>query len=163
VGEQVDRVGREGRRAERVLVLLAGLAGTFDAGEVDELTHALQVATHAERAGHDDEVVLAGLCHDVGKVFGDAGHGGMAAALLAPHVREDIVEVVRHHSAFTARHWGKVPAGTVDPREQFHGAPWFDLAVRFVDEWDMRSFDPSFDTPPLEHFAPVVHRLVTGP
>jgi predicted HD phosphohydrolase len=146
-----------------VLELLAGLAGVSDAGVVDELTHALQVAAHAERAGFDDEVVLASLCHDIGKVFGDVGHGGMAAALLAPHVREDVVEVIRHHSSFTARHWGKVPDGAVDPRDQFRSASWFDLAVRFVDEWDMASFDPSYDTPSLEHFAPIVRRLVIGP
>lgn len=158
-----DRVGREGRRAERVLEQLAGLAGVFDAGDVDELTHALQVAARAERAGCDDEVVLAGLCHDIGKVFGDVGHGGMAAALLAPHVRHDVVEVVRHHSAFTARHWGQVPEGSVDPREQFRREPWYDLAARFVDEWDLASFDPSYDTPSLAHYEALVRRLVTGP
>jgi predicted HD phosphohydrolase len=159
----VDRVGREGRRADRVLEQLAGLAGVYDATDVDELTHALQVAAHAERAGYDDEIVLACLCHDVGKVFGDVGHGAMAAALLAPHVRDEVVEVVRHHSSFTARYWGKVPEGAVDSREQFRSAVWFDLAARFVDEWDMASFDPSYDTPTLAHFDPLVRRLVVGP
>jgi predicted HD phosphohydrolase len=57
--------------------------------------------------------VLAVL-HDIGKVFGDAGHGAIAAALLEPHVRSDVVRVVRHHSHFTARHWEQIPAGEPD-------------------------------------------------
>ena len=145
----MDRLGREGRRAERVLALLESLRGVYDGGDVDELTHSLQVASRAERDGADEELVLAALCHDIGKVFGDAGHAGIAAALLAPHVRADVVEIVRHHGAFTARHWDRVPPGGVDPRERFREQPWFDAAVRFVDEWDMKSFDPTYDAPPL--------------
>lgn len=83
----MDRIGREGRRAERVLTLLGSLSDVCDGGEISELEHALQTATRAELAGADDELVLAALCHDIGKVFGDVGHGEMSADLLKPHVR----------------------------------------------------------------------------
>jgi hypothetical protein len=119
----MDRVGRPGRRAERVLATLAGLRDLYDSTDVDELSHALQVATRAERAGADEEIVLAALCHDM----------------------------------------GKLPAGAVDPRDEFAPAPWFDLAATFVDEWDMQSFDPGFEAEPLSHFDPLVRRLVIGP
>jgi predicted HD phosphohydrolase len=159
----VDRLGREGRRAEQVLVLLSTLDTVCDGGEISELAHALQVATRAERAGADDELVLAALLHDVGKVFGDAGHGPIAAALLEPHVRSDVVNVVRHHSAFTARHWGRVAPGGPDPRDQFADESWFGLANSFVDDWDMASFDAAYDSEPLAHFEVLVKRLVGGP
>ncbi len=71
----MDRLRREGRRAERVLALLASLEGVHSGGEISELDHALQLATRAERSGADEDVVLARLLHDIGKVFGDAGHG----------------------------------------------------------------------------------------
>jgi hypothetical protein len=70
---------------------------------------------------------------------------------------------VRHHEAFTARYWTTVAPSGTDPRDEFTPAPWFDLACRFVDDWDMASFDPSYDAKPLEHFAPLVRSLVTGP
>ena len=159
----MDRLGREGRRAEQVLALLASLEGVRSGGEISELDHALQVATRAERSGADEDVVLAGLLHDIGKVFGDAGHGAVAAGLLEPHVRSEVVEVVRHHAVFTARHWAPVAPGEDDPRDRFVEEPWFDLACRFVDEWDMRSFDPAYDWFPLEHFAPLVKRRVREP
>jgi hypothetical protein len=72
------------------------------------------------------------------------------------------VAAVRHHPAFTARHWG-LDDGETDPRDAFAGEPWFALACRFADEWDMRSFDPDYRWFPLEHFAPLVRRLVAGP
>jgi predicted HD phosphohydrolase len=159
----MDRLGRDGRRAEQVLSLLASLQGVESGGEISELDHALQLATRAERSGADEDVVLAALLHDIGKVFGDAGHGGVAAALLEPHVRAEVVEVVRHHTEFTARHWAPIPAGEADPRDQFAEQPWFELACRFVDEWDMRAFDPTYESFPLEHFAPLVRRRVREP
>jgi predicted HD phosphohydrolase len=159
----MERLGGEGRRAERVLALLASLDGVCDGGEISELAHATQVATRAERAGADDEVVLAALVHDIGKVFGDARHAAISAEVLAPHVRPDVVAVVRHHCDFTARHWERIAEGAADPRDRHAHQPWFDLARRFVDDWDMRSFDPAYPSHPLAHFAPLVHRLVTGP
>src|SRR5688572_29068685 len=159
----MDRLGREGRRAEQVLVLLSSLDSVCDGGDISELAHALQVASRAERAGADDDVVLAALLHDIGKVFGDAGHAAVSAEVLAPHVRREVVEVVRHHGAFTASHWNELGADDEDPRDAFRREPWFDLARRFVDEWDMQSFDPAYPSFPLEHFAPLVRSRVTGP
>ena len=159
----MDRLGRDGRRAEQVLALLASLGNVCDGGEISELDHALQVASRAERSGADDDVILAALLHDIGKVFGDAGHHAVSAEVLAPHVRPDVVHVVRHHGAFTARHWGEIGDGDSDPRDDFVNEPWFELACQFVDDWDMQSFDPTYDSQPLEHFEPLVTRLITGP
>jgi predicted HD phosphohydrolase len=158
----MDRIGREGRRAERVLTLLASLSDVCDGGEISELEHALQTATRAERTGADDELVLAALCHDIGKVFGDVGHGEMSADLLKPHVRAELVSVVQYHGAFTARHWDPSLKAESDPRIQYRDQPWYALAEVFVDEWDMESFDPLYLRAELEHFAPLVRRLVTG-
>ena len=142
---------------------LRSLDAVCDGGDISELSHALQVASRAVRAHADEEVVLAALLHDIGKVFGDAGHAEVSAAVIAPHVRPDVVAIVRHHGAFTARHWNEIEEGEPDPRTAFAAEPWFDLACMFVDEWDMQSFDPSFESLPLAHFEGLVRRLVTGP
>lgn len=158
----MDRIGRKGRRAERVLTCLASLSDVCDGGEISELEHALQTATRAELAGADDELIVAALCHDIGKIFGDVGHGEMSAQLLKPHIRAELVLVVQHHGAFTARHWDPSLEGESDPRIQHRDEPWYPLAEVFVDEWDMESFDPLYPREELEHFVPLVRRLVTG-
>jgi predicted HD phosphohydrolase len=33
------------------------------------------------------------------------------------------------------------------------------LAKKFTDEWDQTSFDPAYDTLPLEHFEPMIDRV----
>jgi predicted HD phosphohydrolase len=159
----MDRVYREGRRAEQALAMLRSLATVCDGGEISELDHALQVATRAERAGAEEDVVVAALLHDIGKVFGDAGHGEIAAAVLEPYVRPHVVAVIRHHTAFTARHWRPIAPGEDDPRDRFADEGWYPLACRLADEWDIQSFDPSYDSHPLEHFAPLVEKWIKEP
>jgi predicted HD phosphohydrolase len=159
----MERIDRPGRRAERIIAGLESLADVCDGGDISELEHALQTATRAERAGADDEVVLGALLHDVGKVFGDAGHPEASAAVLSPHVRHDVIQVVRHHRDFTARHWQQLGLGDADPRDVHRDQPWFPLAEQFVDEWDMASFDPDYDSLPLSHFVPLVERLAVEP
>ena len=72
--------------------LVDGLAGLPYGGEaVDQRTHALQCAWHAEQDGADDELVLAALLHDVGRaVHPDLDHETagerFAGDLLGPRV-----------------------------------------------------------------------------
>lgn len=41
--------------------------------------------------------------------------------------------------------------------------PWYDLAVRFSSEWDQCSFEPDYDTLPLEHFEVRVGKVLRSP
>ena len=62
------------RVAERVLAMLRSLADITDGFAVDQLTHSLQTATRAEEAGADNEMVVASLCHDIGKAVSVPNH-----------------------------------------------------------------------------------------
>ena len=45
-------------------------------------------------------------------------------------------------------------------RESAFGAiPCYQAAVDFCERWDQASFDPAYDTLPLEHFGPLVHEV----
>ena len=82
--EQWLVIGREtaanqGRVADRILGLLTSLAEITDGFGTDQLTHSLQTATRAERAGAEPEVVLASLCHDIGKAASVPNHPAIAA------------------------------------------------------------------------------------
>jgi len=148
------------RAADSVLGLLRSLAGLVEGFPVDQLTHACQTAARAERAAASAEVVVAALCHDVGKAVSWSNHGAISAEILRPHVADDVYQVVRWHQDFQARHYAAHLGGDPDARERHRGAPWFALAEVFADDWDQRSFDPDYDTPGLDHFEPLVRQVL---
>src|SRR6202142_967870 len=93
------------RVAERVLAMLASLSEITDGFAVDQLTHSLQTATLAERAGADEEMVFASLCHDIGKAVSVPNHPEIAAAIIKPYVRSDVYFTIRAHQDFQGLHY----------------------------------------------------------
>lgn len=166
--EQWSVIGREtmanqGRVADGILAMLRSLADITDGFAVDQLTHSLQTATMAERAGADDEVIVASLCHDIGKAVSVPNHPRIAAEILKPYVRSEVVEMIRAHQDFQGRHYYHHFGGDPNAREPYRGEPWFALAERFADEWDQQAFDPDYDTEPLEHFEARVRTVFANP
>lgn len=152
----------QGRVAERVLGMLRSLSDIVDGFSTDQLTHCLQTATMAERAGADDEVVVASLCHDVGKAVSVPNHPEIAAAILKPYVRPEVHKMILVHQDFQGAHYYHHFGGDANAREQHRdtlSADEFELAARFADEWDQKAFDPDYDTLPLEHFEPKVRAV----
>ena len=159
----VEHAKNWGRVADRVMMLLESLGEIVEGFATDQLTHCLQTATRAERDGADAEVVVASLCHDIGKAVSVPNHPAIAAEILKPYVRDDVYWMIKAHQDFQGRHYyahfGKDP----DAREQYRGQPWFDLAERFADDWDQTSFDPDYDTLPLSHFEPMIREVFARP
>ena len=159
--EQWAVIGKEtfehqSRVADRILAMLRSLSDITDGFAVDQLTHSLQTATLAERAGADQEMVFASLCHDIGKAVSVPNHPEIAAAIIKPYVRPDVHAAINAHQDFQGRHYYHHFGGDPDARARYEGAEWFDLAAQFADEWDQIAFDPDYDTLPLEHFEPLV-------
>jgi predicted HD phosphohydrolase len=150
------------RDADRLLALLALLHDLWHGQTVDQLTHALQTATRAERAGADDEIVLAALCHDAGHAYGPYNHAAVAAEVLRPYVRPEVRWMLQVHTDFVRRYHDR---GVVERYAWLRHVPHrgFRLAHRFAAEWDQISFDPDYDTYPLTHFEPLVRRLTAHP
>lgn len=150
------------RVAETVLSLLRSLADVTDGFATDQLTHGLQTATLAEQAGADQEVVVASLCHDIGKAISVPNHPEIAAAILKPYVRTEVYDMIRVHQDFQGRHYYHHFGGDPDAREKHRDSlspETFTLAERFADEWDQVAFDPDGETYPLEHFEPMVREV----
>jgi predicted HD phosphohydrolase len=145
------------RRMMSMLRELSGLRGGFG---VDQLHHALQTATMARRANASDDVVLAALCHDVGKLLSIPNHAAIGAELLKPYVSRDVYRVLATHQEFQGRHYFQHFGASTTLREKYRAEPWFALAEQFTDEWDQAAFDPSYPVLPLEEFEPLVHELM---
>jgi len=154
-----ETVRNQPRVAERVLALLRWLEPIVDGFATDQLTHCLQTATRAERAGAEPEMVVAALCHDIGKAVSVPNHPAIAAEILRPYVGDDVYHVIRTHQDFQGRHYYHHFGGDPDARDQYRGEPWYGLGERFADEWDQKAFDPAYDTLPLEHFEPLVRQV----
>jgi predicted HD phosphohydrolase len=161
IGQETMR--NQPRVAEQFLTMLRQLADITDGFATDQLTHCLQTATLAEKAGADDEVVFASLCHDIGKVISVFNHPAIAAEMIRPFVRDEVFQMIRTHQDFQGRHYYAHFGGDPDAREQYRDEPWFDLTARFADEWDQIAFDPEAETYPLEHFEPLVRELTKAP
>lgn len=143
----------------RILKMLRMLADDDAGYQVSRLDHVLQTATRAYRSGASDEWIVAALLHDMGDVIAPDNHSVVAAEILKPFVSDEVYWVVRHHGVFQGvfywEHIGRDPQA----REEFRGHPCFDAAARFCEEWDQNSFDPAYETLPLEFFEPYVARI----
>jgi predicted HD phosphohydrolase len=157
IGEET--VKDQVRVADHVLDLLRSLEGMVMGFAVDQLVHSLQTATRAERGGEDTEMVVASLCHDIGKAISVPNHPRIAAEILRPYVNDEVYDVVRTHQDFQGRHYYHHFGGDPNAREQYRGEPWFALGERFADVYDQTAFDPDYDTLPLEHFEPLVRKV----
>jgi len=148
------------QQAERVLRLFGELKDCFIGNHVDMMEHGLQTATRALRDGADEETVVVALLHDIGEVMSPINHGEVAAAFLRPYISPQNHWILMHHEIFQAFYYQDA-AGLTEKktRERFSDSKYYAACVKFCHDWDQVSFDPDYDSFPLEHFVPMVHRL----
>ena len=144
--------------ADRVLGWLKSMDGVSPY-RISRLDHCLQTATRAERDGANDETIACALLHDIGDALAPTNHSQIAAALLAPYVSEENHWIVKHHGLFQGYYWFHHYDLDRDTRDKYRDHEHYDACVEFCARWDQPSFDPGFDTLPLEHFALLVRDL----
>jgi predicted HD phosphohydrolase len=159
----VETIAYEEGMADRVLAMLAQLEQLTVGFAVDQLVHSLQTATRAEEAGATTEVVVASLCHDIGKTVSVMNHPRVAAEILRPYVSDDTYHMILAHQDFQGRHYYEYIGQNTEARQKYEGQPWFALAEQFADDWDQISFDPDYPTKPLSHFEPMVREVFGSP
>ena len=145
--------------ADRVLEQLRGLAGSLAGYQVDRLEHSLQSATRAYRDNADEEMVVAALLHDIGDLLAPHNHSEMAAAVLRPYVSERTYWVVRQHGLFQTYYYAHHVGGDRNARDRYLDHPYYQDAVDFCHKWDQASFDPDYESLPLEFFERMVRRV----
>ena len=145
--------------ADRVLDQLRGLAGSLGGYKVDRLEHSLQSATRAYRDDADEEMVVAALLHDIGDLLSPHNHSELAAAVLRPYVSERTYWIVRQHGLFQSYYYAHHFGNDRNARDRYIDHPWYQDAVDFCHRWDQSSFDPAYESLPLEFFEPMVRRI----
>jgi predicted HD phosphohydrolase len=146
--------------ADRLLAALAELDNSLSGYRVTRLGHSLQTATRAQRDGADADWIVAALLHDIGDILAPYNHDEYAATILKPFLREQCTWVVQVHGDFQLYYYGHhLDGGDRHKRERHRGHLYFDDCAAFCERWDQASFDPDYDTLPLEAFAPLVREV----
>jgi predicted HD phosphohydrolase len=148
---------------DRVLRHLSLLAGDTGGYAVDRLTHSLQTATRAERDGRDEEYVVCALLHDIGDTLASLNHSELAAVILQPFVSEENHWIVKHHGIFQGYYFFHHFGLDRNMRDRYRDHPLWKACAQFCSAYDQNSFDPAYDTSPLEHFEPMVKRVFSAP
>ncbi len=157
IGGQVAK--RQAQMPMLIKSMLRQLEAQTDGFATNQLVHALQTATRAVRDNASDEMIVAALCHDIGKVISVINHPAIAAEILKPYVGRATYEIIRTHQDFQGRHYYALMGMNPEARSQYAQEPWYSLAEKFTDEWDQTSFDPHYDTLPFEYFEPLIDRI----
>jgi len=163
--ELLDRYAQEHDSAltDRVLAALSALEGSFAGYKVTRLEHSLQSASRAHRDGRSEEYVVATLLHDIGDELAPYTHGEMASAVLRPFVPEECWWIVKHHGVFQLYYYAHHQGGDRNARDRLRADPHFDACAEFCELYDQCSFDPEYDSLPLDFFEPMVRRVFAEP
>lgn len=145
--------------ADRLLKALVDLDEGLSGYQITRLGHSLQSATRAQRDGADIDWVVSTLLHDIGDIYAPYNHDEYAATILRPFVREQCSWCVQTHGDFQMIYYGHHVGGNPDKRDAHKGHIYFDDCATFCERWDQSSFDPDYDTLPIEFFAPLVHEV----
>ncbi|MFK7752766.1 MAG: HD domain-containing protein [Sedimentitalea sp.] len=145
--------------AARLMGALVDLDEGLSGYQITRLGHSLQSATRAWYDGADTDWIVAALLHDIGDIYAPYNHDEYAASVLKPFVREQVTWVVEKHGDFQMIYYGHHVGGNQHKRDAYAGHAYFDDCAAFCERWDQASFDPDYDTLPLDHFAPLVHEV----
>ncbi len=145
--------------ADRLLQALVDLDKSLSGYKVTRLGHSLQSATRAWRDGADIDWVVSTLLHDIGDIYAPYNHDEYAASIIRPFVREQCAWCVQTHGDFQMIYYGHHVGGNPHKRDQYKDHIYFDDCATFCERWDQSSFDPDYDTLPIDFFAPMVHEV----
>ena len=148
---------------DRVMGFLKQMQGDRLGYQIDRYDHSLQSATRAERDGADEETIVCALLHDIGDVLSPDNHSQVVAAILQPFISERNFWVLKHHGLFQGYYYFHHINKDRNIREKFKDHQFYQACVDFCFKWDQCSFDPNYDNLPLEHFEPMVRRIMSEP
>jgi predicted HD phosphohydrolase len=145
--------------AERLLKALVELDESLSGYQVTRLEHSIQCATRAWRDGADIDWIVSALLHDIGDIYAPFNHDEYAATILRPFVRDQCTWVVQKHGDFQMIYYGDLVGGNPHKRDVYRENKYFDDCVAFCELWDQASFDPAYDSEPLDFFSNMVREV----
>tara|TARA_B100001121_G_scaffold294222_1_gene297492 strand:+ start:41 stop:598 length:558 start_codon:yes stop_codon:yes gene_type:complete len=147
------------KTAERILKFLSNLTETLEGYKVSRLEHSLQSATRAYKNKESEEMVVAALLHDIGDELAPMNHSEYAAAILKPYVSEKTHWIIEKHGEFQMYYYAHHLGGNRNIRDKYKGHKYYQDTINFCEKYDQSSFDPNYESLPLEFFRPMVKKI----
>lgn len=145
--------------SDRLIRVLKQLDKSLGGYKVSRLEHSLQTASRAMRDDAKEEMIVAALLHDIGDEIAPLNHSELAASVLKPFVSEKTRWIVEKHGVFQTYYYNHHYGKNKNLRDEFKGHEFYEDTVNFCHKWDQASFDPNYDTVPLDIFIPMVGRI----
>ena len=145
--------------ANRLINFMRGLNNTLEGYKITRLEHSLQTATRALNDKAEDEMIVAALLHDIGDELAPLNHSEYAAAVLKPYVCEKTHWIVEKHGEFQMYYYAHHLNGNRNQRDKYKSHKYYQDTVNFCENWDQKSFDPSFKSLSLKEFEPFVKKI----
>ncbi|MCK0768526.1 HD domain-containing protein [Chromohalobacter canadensis] len=157
----LDRLEEEFNQGlvDRLLRALRNLENSLSGYQVSRLEHSLQSAARAEADGADEDMIVGALLHDLGDELAPYNHSQLAATIIRPYVRGEVTWIIHHHGLFQKYYYAHYFGENPNERDRYLNHPWYQSCVDFCERYDQASFDPSYPTPSLEHFEPILRRV----
>ena len=147
------------KTADRILKFMSGLTETLKGYQISRLEHSLQSATRAYKNGESEEMVVAALLHDIGDDLAPMNHSEYAAAILKPYVSERTHWIVEKHGEFQMFYYAHHLGGDKNKRDKYKGHKYYQATIDFCEKYDQNSFDPNYESLPLDFFKPMVKKI----
>ena len=147
------------KTADRILKFMSNLTETLEGYQVSRLEHSLQSATRAHRNGESEEMVVACLLHDIGDELAPMNPAEYAATILKPYVSEKTHWIIEKHGEFQMYYYAHHLGGDKNSRDKYKDHKYFQDTVDFCEKYDQNSFDPKYESLPLEFFTPIVKKI----
>ena len=149
----------ERKTADRLLKYLASQTTTLEGYQITRLEHSLQAATRAYKNGESEEMVVATLLHDIGDDLAPMNHSQYAASIIRPYVSEKTYWIILHHGLFQTYYSAHHLGGDRNARDKFRNHKYYQDTVDFCEKYDQNSFDPNYESMPLDFFKPYVKKI----
>jgi len=145
--------------SDRIIRVLNSLDSSLGGYQISRLEHSLQTASRAKREGAGEEMIVAALLHDIGDEIAPLNHSELAASVLKPFVSERTRWIIEKHGIFQTYYYNHHYGKNRNLRDKYFGHKFYEDTIDFCHKWDQASFDPNYDTIPLEEFIPMVGRI----
>jgi len=145
--------------ADRLINFMSGLSNTLEGYQITRLEHSLQTATRALNDKAEDEMIVASLLHDIGDELAPLNHAEYSAAVIKPYVSEKTHWIVEKHGEFQMYYYAHHLGGNRNQRDKYKGHKYYQDTVSFCENWDQKSFDPSFKSLTLKEFEPFIKKI----
>jgi predicted HD phosphohydrolase len=147
------------KTGDRIIKYLRSYEETLEGYQISRFEHSLQAATRALRDNSSDEMIVATLLHDIGDEFAPLNHSEYAAAVLKPYVSEKTYWIILKHGEFQMYYYAHHLGADKNKRDQYKNHKYYDDCVKFCEQYDQSSFDPSYNSLKLKDFEPVIIKI----